>query len=206
MNAVGYVRVSTEEQGRSGLGLKAQRAAIGDECERRSWTLLAIEEDVASGRSRKRRPGLERAVAACRAGEAKAVVCAKLDRLARSVDFAQLVDESKQQGWHVVVLDPAIDLTTPNGRLVAGVLAQVAQWEREIIGQRIAEALDAKRAEGWEHPNPRVPDEVRAHVLDLHRQGMSGRAITERLNAEGVPSIGERWHLRTVQRLLKRAA
>ncbi len=207
MRVVGYTRVSTEEQGRSGLGLAAQRTAIEQECGRRGWELLTVEQDVASGRSRRRRPGLARAVAICRAGEAGAVVCAKLDRLARSVvDFAQLVEESKRQGWHVVVLDPAIDLTTPNGRLVAGMLAQVAQWEREIIGQRIAEALEAKRAEGWEHPNPSIPSAVREHVCDLHLRGMSQRAIAERLNGEGVPAVGGRWHRETVRRVLARAA
>lgn len=203
MRVVGYARVSTEEQGRSGLGLAAQRSTIEAECGRRGWELARIEEDVASGRSRRRRPGLARAVASCRAGEAAAVVCAKLDRLARSVvDFAQLVEESKRQGWHVVVLDPAIDLTTPNGRLVAGMLAQVAQWEREIIGQRIVEALGAKRASGLRHPNPAVSDGARRRIAELRGCGLSQRAIAERLNEEGVQAVGGRWHRETVRRVL----
>ncbi len=203
MKVVGYTRVSTEEQGRSGLGLAAQRSAIEAECERRGWQLVGIEEDIASGRSRKRRPGLARAVETCRRGDAAGVVAAKLDRLARSVvDFAQLVEESRRAGWSVVVLEPAIDLTTANGRLVAGMLAQVAQWEREIIGQRIAEALDAKRATGWRHPNPGVSPHARQRIAELHRMGLSQRAIATRLNEDGVPALGRRWHRETVRRAL----
>lgn len=157
MKVVGYVRVSTEEQGRSGLGLKAQRNAIREECARRGWELVGIEEDVASDRSRKRRPGLARAVAACAAGTAEGLVAAKLDRLSRSLlDFAALLDDARRGGWTVVALDQGFDLSTPNGRAMAGMLAVFAQWERELIGERTSAALAAKRADGWEHPNPRV--------------------------------------------------
>lgn len=204
MKVVGYVRVSTEEQGRSGFGLKAQRAAIGDECERRGWTLLGIEEDIASGRSRKRRPGLERAVQSCRTREAEGVVAAKLDRLSRSLlDFASLLDEARRGEWTVVALDQGFDLATPNGRAMAGMLAVFAEWEREIIGERTSAGLAAKRAQGWRHPNPRVPDEVRARVLELHQRGYSGRAIAERLNTDRIPALGQRWHHTTVRRLLR---
>jgi DNA invertase Pin-like site-specific DNA recombinase len=78
----------------------------------------------------------------------------------------------------------------------------VAQWEREIIGQRIAEALEAKRAGGWRHPNPRVPEEARRTIAELHQRGLSQRAVAERLNAEGVPAVGGRWHRETIRRVL----
>jgi DNA invertase Pin-like site-specific DNA recombinase len=73
---IGYARVSTEEQGAEGAGLEAQRAAIRAECDRRGWILDRIEEDVLSGKSLKR-PGLQRAVDDCRAGEADGLVVAK---------------------------------------------------------------------------------------------------------------------------------
>jgi DNA invertase Pin-like site-specific DNA recombinase len=88
---IGYVRVSTEEQGASGAGLEAQRSAIESECARRGWELLRVEEDVLSGKSLKR-PGLLAALAACGSGAVSGIVVAKLDRLSRSlVDFANLL-------------------------------------------------------------------------------------------------------------------
>jgi predicted site-specific integrase-resolvase len=91
VKVVGYTRVSTEEQGTNGAGLDAQRTAIRAECDRRSWDLVRIHEDVLSGRSMNR-PGLQNALAACRGGEAIGLVVAKLDRLSRSiVDFGNLL-------------------------------------------------------------------------------------------------------------------
>src|ERR1700680_1639574 len=88
VTVAGYVRVSPVGQGSSGAGLEAQRAAIQSECKRRGWQLLAIFEDVASGKSLVR-PGLVQAQAAIADGQAVALVVSKLDRLSRSVhDFS----------------------------------------------------------------------------------------------------------------------
>jgi DNA invertase Pin-like site-specific DNA recombinase len=81
MNVIGYVRVSTDDQGRNGYGLDAQRSAIRAECDRRGWTLVRTEEDVRSGGTMKRRPGVGRAIASCDNNEAQALVAAKVDRL-----------------------------------------------------------------------------------------------------------------------------
>jgi DNA invertase Pin-like site-specific DNA recombinase len=111
---IGYVRVSTAEQGTNGAGLDAQRAAIEAECDRRTWQLIRIEEDVLSGRTL-RRPGLQRGLEACRSAEADGVVVAKLDRLSRSlVDFAGLLGEAQAGGWNLVALDLGVDLSTPS--------------------------------------------------------------------------------------------
>jgi DNA invertase Pin-like site-specific DNA recombinase len=83
--AVGYARVSTEEQGNSRLGLEAQRTALRENAERRGWSLVAVHEDVASGKSRNGRPGLEAALKAVELGEAAALVTAKIDRVSRSL-------------------------------------------------------------------------------------------------------------------------
>src|SRR5690242_6416178 len=90
---IGYVRVSTSEQGDDGGGLDAQRQTIQAECRHRGWQLVRIEEDVASGKSTGKRPGLARALQAIEGGDAEALIVAKLDRLSRSLlDFAQLVE------------------------------------------------------------------------------------------------------------------
>src|SRR5262249_16065086 len=145
---IGYVRVSTDEQGANGAGLDAQRFAIEAECKRRGWQLERIEEDVLSGRSLNR-PGLQRALAACAPGEVAAVVVPKLDRVSRSlIGFAGLLEQARRAGWNVVALDLGIDLSTPSGEFLASVMASAAQWERRIIGQRTKEALQVKKAQG----------------------------------------------------------
>jgi DNA invertase Pin-like site-specific DNA recombinase len=89
MRVIGYVRVSTEEQALSGAGLEAQRRAITAECKRRGWELLETIEDAGYSAKDLKRPGVQEALRALEAGDAKALVVAKLDRLSRSMlDFA----------------------------------------------------------------------------------------------------------------------
>lgn len=204
MRAVAYVRVSTAEQGDSGAGLSAQRAAIKAWATYRGAEIVSVEEDVASGKSTNGRHGLERALAACDRGDAQVLVVAKLDRLSRSiVDFAKLVEDSRKRGWAVVVLDPEVDLTTATGRMIANVLASLSQWEREIIGERTRAALAAKRAAGVKLGRPRtLPDAVRQRIIRAHGRGDSWTHIAGRLNREGVPTArGGSWYPATVRRI-----
>ena len=83
------------------------------------------------------------------AGDAAALVVAKLDRLSRSmIDFTALMATAQKQGWALVALDCAVDTTTPAGEAMANVLATFAQFERRLISQRTREALAVKRAQG----------------------------------------------------------
>jgi DNA invertase Pin-like site-specific DNA recombinase len=105
MRVIGYVRVSTEEQGLSGAGLQAQRQAIIAECHRRGWKLVEIAEDVGSGKDLKR-PGIRMALEMLASGGASALVVAKLDRLSRSMlDFARIMTTAQKQSWALVALD-----------------------------------------------------------------------------------------------------
>ena len=89
MQVLGYVRVSTEEQAEDGVGLDAQREAITAEAQRRGWDLIAIVEDRGYSAKDLKRPGIQKALAQLEAGEADALVTAKVDRLSRStLDFA----------------------------------------------------------------------------------------------------------------------
>lgn len=205
MRAVAYARVSTAEQGDSGAGLDAQRTAIDAWATYRGATVIRVEQDVASGKSTKKRDGLARAIAACESGEADALVVAKLDRLSRSVaDFATIVERSRQRGWAVVVLDLDIDLTTATGEMVAGVLAVLSQWERRIIGERTRAALAAKRAQGVRLGRPRsLPDDVRRRIVRARRRGDTFAQIAERLNREGVPTAqGSQWYPASVHKVV----
>ncbi len=199
---VGYVRVSTDDQADSGLGLAAQRVAVTAEAERRGWTLVAVHEDALSGKSLDR-PGLAAALAAVDGGEAAGIVVAKLDRLSRSLkDFADLMARAQSRGWNLVALDLGVDLSTPSGEFMAGVMASAAQWERRIIGQRTKDALAVKRAQGVRLGRPTVlaPTLV-ARIRRAHRAGKGWSAIARALNEEGVPTAhgGCRWYPSTVR-------
>jgi DNA invertase Pin-like site-specific DNA recombinase len=204
---VGYIRVSTGEQGTSGTSLVAQRDAIRCECERRGWDLTRIEQDVLSGRTM-RRAGLQAALEACRAGEVSGLVVAKLDRLSRSIiDFATLLEEARRRGFNIAALDLGLDLSTPQGELVANVIASVAQWERRIIGQRTREALAVKRALGVKVGRPRsVPDALATELRQMRSEGASYASIAETLNSRSVPTGhgGRKWYPATVRTVVSR--
>src|SRR4051794_40894913 len=140
------------------------------------------------------------------AHDVEALVVAKLDRLSRSVvDFSNTLTLAKKQGWAVVLLDLGVDTTTPNGKLVAGLMAQIAEWERDIIAQRTREALAAAKARGTRLGRPRAtPDEVVAQVVDLHGQGLSPRAIAQTLTDLSVPTTrgAAHWRASSVRRVL----
>ena len=111
--AIGYVRVAPRERRATRLELEEQRALVTAECERRGWTLERIEEDARSGRTL-RRPGLEAALAACKVGQADALVVARLDRLTYSVEHLALLSrEAVEHGFNLVALDLGVDLATP---------------------------------------------------------------------------------------------
>src|SRR5688572_22184515 len=148
--AIGYVRVSTDEQHHGGAGITAQKTAIKAECERRGWQLLRIVgEDAGASSATLERAGLQRALDVLDRGAAEVLVVAKLDRLSRSVaQGAQVMDRAQRKGWALVALDFGLDTTTPAGEMVANVILSTAQYERRLIGQRTRDALAAKREQG----------------------------------------------------------
>lgn len=210
MRAVGYVRVSTAEQGESGAGLEAQRRAVASEAERRGWDLDDVYEDRASGRSTKNRPGLKKALRALETGAADVLVVSKLDRLSRSLqDFAGVMERSRRESWALVALDLGVDTSTPAGEMVANVMMAVAQWERRVIGQRTKDALAVKRGELERQGRklgrpPLLPKDVRQRIEDMRSEGMSVPGIVSRLEADGVPTATGKgkWRVATVQGVL----
>ena len=140
MRAIGYCRVSTGKQEDSGAGLEAQEASLRREADHRGWTLELVT-DVASGKAMGNRAELGKALRRLRDGEADVLVITKLDRLSRSVsDFANIMTLAAKEGWAIVVLDLGVDMTTPNGKMLAQIMMALAEWERELIGQQIGRA------------------------------------------------------------------
>jgi DNA invertase Pin-like site-specific DNA recombinase len=211
MKVIGYIRVSTRKQDESGLGQEAQLRAIESCCTQRGWELAHVEQDVMTAKAMDNRDGLERAITSCRAGEAEAIVIAKLDRLIRSVsDFAFLLERSRSEGWGIVALDLAgVDTTTAMGEFMATVVAAVAQLERRIIGERTSAALQVKIANGERvGRKPDTSPELIAKFKELREKGWSYVRIAQLLNLEGVPTArgGACWRPEGVQRALRRAA
>jgi DNA invertase Pin-like site-specific DNA recombinase len=198
--------VSTEEQGESGAGLQAQRAAIMDECGRRGWELVRIVEDVGSGKDL-RRPGVRAVLDELGRGAAGALVVAKLDRLSRSMlDFAGVMSTAQKQGWALVALDVQVDTSSPSGEAMAHMLATFAQFERRLISERTKAALAVRRAAGVRLGGvPEIDPAVEARIRADRARGVPFRGIVQALNDESVPTArGGRWHVSTVQKVLAR--
>lgn len=144
---VGYLRVSTEEQEASGLGLADQEMKVRNYCSLYGLELVGLYIDAASGKDL-RRPGLEAALGDLEAGRAGGLIVAKLDRLTRSVrDLGTLIGQYFGK-FDLVVVAEQVDTRTAGGRLVLNLLVSVAQWERETIGERTRDALRVKRRQG----------------------------------------------------------
>lgn len=204
MKVWGYIRVSTNEQADSRLGLEAQMAAIVGACEQRGYELLGIHEDAGFSGSTLNRPALDELLANVQRGES--VMFSKLCRVSRSIhDFPGLMKRAGREGWHPICLDPDLDLATPNGELVANVLVSVLTWERRIIGQRTKEALDAKRARGeYVGGKPHIVGELARDIQAMRATGMTYRAICTDLEARGVPTPrgGSSWRPSSLQGVL----
>lgn len=208
MRVAAYVRVSTREQQANGLSLAGQKASLSAAAaQREGWTLAYVAVETASGANLKRRPVLTSLLDDLDAGRYNVLLCARLDRLARSVgDFAGMLDRAKRHGWQIVMLDPAVDMTTPYGEAMAGVAAVFAQLERALISQRTIEGLEQARAEGRVLGMPTFSDRaVIDRMARLRDGGATFDAIADQLNAEGVPTVrGRSWYASTVRRVLLR--
>lgn len=205
---VGYVRVSTQEQGDSGAGLAAQLATIRREVKHHRWNLVEMYQDVASGSSRERRPQLEKALQDLRDGRADTLVVSKLDRLSRSVaDFGAIIEESRREGWTIVIIDLGVDLATPAGEMVASIMAVLAQWERRVISQRTIDALREKKLAGVRLGRPvGISPDTESTIRTLKESGMGSRAIARQLNELGLATSqgAAMWRASAVEAVLRR--
>ena len=203
MRAITYARVSTGKQAESGLSLDDQAERMGREISRRGWELVEAHTDAGrSGRPGKSRPALEAALDALAAGEADALVVAKLDRLARStIALSRIMQTSQEQGWALVILDPDLDTSTAAGRLTATVLGAVAEYESELIADRARMTHRRRKAAGHRAGQaPILSDELRHRIADTRTGGASFARIADELNDEGIPTAkGGRWHASTVR-------
>lgn len=225
MNAVGYVRVSSEEQADSGLGLEAQRQRIAAFCTMKGLTLTEVFEDpgVSGGKPLSSRPGGLRLLAAVRRTRA-VVVVAKLDRLFRSVaDAATTIADFDRKGIGLVAIAEGFDMTNPYGRAMAQMASVFAELERAMIRERTRSAMGVKRTRGerisrhapfgWDFDgggllvaNIREQESIE-QMQRLRAEGRSYREIASLLDAGGFPSKqGGHWLHTSVKNVLARIA
>jgi DNA invertase Pin-like site-specific DNA recombinase len=222
-DALGYVRVSSEEQADSGLGLEAQRQRIAAYCAMKGLHPVEVFEDpgISGGKPLASRPAGGQLLAAAKKSKAFVIV-AKLDRLFRSVaDAANVIADFDRKSIQLVAIAKSFDMGSPYGRAMAQMASVFAELERAMIRERTRSAMNVKRSRGerisghapfgWDFgrggrlvPNARE-QKVIALMRRLRAGGLSYRGIAVRLDAEGIrPKRGRRWIHTTVKNILMR--
>lgn len=218
MRAIAYYRVSTDKQGRSGLGLEAQKSAV-QAVLKPSDRLIAEFTEVESGK-RHDRPQLAKALHQAKVNKA-ALVVAKVDRLARNVHFLETI----LTGDVEVVFADLPQVSGPMGRFILQQLAAVAQLEAGLISERTKAALAAAKQRGVKlggfkgmkvdarlgtqalitNANERAKD-IATVISDIRIGGItSNKGIANALNARGIPTArGQQWRAVQVKRVLDR--
>ena len=203
-SAVAYIRVSTDKQADRGVSLDAQQAKIHAYASLYDLELVDTLVDAGASAKTLERPGLQKALTMLKSGKAEALIVVKLDRLTRSVaDLGELVDRYFASGKAALLsVSEQIDTRSASGRLVLNVLASVAQWEREAIGERTSAAMQHKQAQG-EYIGGHAPygyrvtdagelaehapeQAVIAEARTLRLGGLSLRAIAKALDNRGI--------------------
>ena len=172
-----YARVSTT----NGQDPTMQTRELREYCQRRGWEVAGEYVDAGISGTREKRPALDRLLADARRRRFDAVVVWRYDRFARSLrQLVNALEEFRALGIDFVSLREGVDTSTPNGRLVFGIFASIAEFERELIRDRVRAGLRNARAKGKRLGRPRVAVDG-AKVAALRRAGASWRAIAKRL-------------------------
>lgn len=206
---VGYLRVSTEEQASSGLGLDAQRDTIQRYVDAQGWDVVWYVDEGLSAKSLAR-PQLQAALTRLhiipKRRDVDGIVVAKLDRLSRSVhDFSGILKLASARKWAVVAIDLGVDTSSPTGKLVANVMMSVAEWEREVIGERTSAAMQAAKRAGKHMGRVSALPEATADRLMELRRTLTLAATAAQLNAEGLgTATGACWSANTVAKVQQR--
>ncbi|PIZ30813.1 MAG: DNA invertase Pin [Armatimonadetes bacterium CG_4_10_14_0_8_um_filter_66_14] len=226
MQAIGYVRVSTEEQAAEGVSLAAQRAKLTAYATLKGAHLVEVVEDVAvsGGKPLAERPGGKRLTDAIRRREVDAVLVVKLDRAFRDcADCLSTLTEWDKRGAALHILDlggNAVDTTSAAGRFMLTVLAGAAEMERNLIRERTSAAMQYKKAAG-EYTGGTVPygftlsadgvtltedateQRVLVDIAEFRERGYTLRAVAAELNSREVAAKrGGKWYASSVRAVL----
>jgi DNA invertase Pin-like site-specific DNA recombinase len=179
MKAAIYARVSKAGSGQSP---EMQLRELREYCQRRGFEIAGEYVDSGISGSKESRPQLNKLMADCRKRLVDAVVVYRYDRFARSLrQLVNTLAEFDALGIHFISLHEGVDTSTPNGRLVFGIFASIAEFERELIRDRVKSGLAAARAKGKRLGRPRVS--VDRHEIEaLRAAGSSWKSIASRFD------------------------
>jgi len=171
-----YARVSTHDQ----QTLPMQMSAMRDYAKRRKWAVAVEVKDVGSGATA--RPLREKLIETARRREIDLVLVWRLDRWGRSlVDLVSTLQELSALEVGFVSLSEALDLTTPSGRALAGMLAVFAEFERDILRDRVKAGIAQAKKDGRPHGRPMTAGKLVPEMKQLRKDGLSKREIAKRL-------------------------
>jgi putative DNA-invertase from lambdoid prophage Rac len=172
-----YARVSTHDQHTLSLQLDALRTYAAQ----RGWSIVTEVQEVGSGAIQ--RPKRELLMTAARRRDVDVVLVWRLDRWGRSVaDLVMTLQELDELGVGFVSLTEALDLTTPTGRAMAGLLAVFAEFEREVLRERVRAGIAHARQHGKPHGRPPAARRKATQVHQLFADGLSQSAIARQLD------------------------
>jgi DNA invertase Pin-like site-specific DNA recombinase len=173
-----YARVSTTNHGQD---VTMQTRELREHCQRRGWTVVDEYVDVGISGAKDRRPELDRLMAEAHRRRFDVLAVYRYDRFARSLRaLVNALEEFRALGIEFVSLHEGVDTSTPNGRLIFGIFASIAEFERELIRDRVRSGLRNARAKGRILGRPRVKVDA-TRISTLRTQGVSWRAIAKEL-------------------------
>jgi DNA invertase Pin-like site-specific DNA recombinase len=204
IGSLGYATVPGSDA-HDAAPIHEQAAAIDSFCEQRDWELLELVQDVEDRNGRALdRPGLTYVLERLATGDASCLVVSHLNRLSHSAsDLGRTLEAIVSTDGRLVAVDVGVDTGLPAGRKAVGLLISVGAWQREEIGKRTRQGLEAARAKGHQIGRCGVNHfpELKRRIVAMRADGMTLDAIADRLNAEGVPTLrgGEKWRPSSVQ-------
>ena len=220
--AIGYIRVSTEQQANEGVSLEAQKAKIAAWCVTNGYELVNVFVDAGiSGKSMDKRPGLQDAMKSLKKG--MALVSYSLSRLARSTKDALSIGETvAKRKADMVSLSEQIDTTTAADKMMFQMLAVLAEFERNLVAERTTNALQHKKATNQKYTNitpygfeaiegrlvqVQAEAAIVAEIQAARASGNTLQSIADTLNGRGIPTkTGKTWQPATIHLLMKRTA
>jgi site-specific DNA recombinase len=201
-----YIRVSTDEQAKEGFSIRAQRNLLVDYCRVNDYEVTNVYLDDGFSAKDTKRPQLQKLLADAKKGEFNAVLVYKLDRFTRSVrDLYELLEYLQRFGVGFISRQEKFDTTTAIGRAMIGILGVFAQFERELIAERVRLGMEQKTREGkkaggrypygYDKEGNQIEEEVSIirQVREIYMSGKSYQAVAAELHRKGYDRRGSEW-------------